>query len=105
MTQPPSGQCCRTFRAGLCLDRAADDADQAAGHRVSCPTMVLWSTRDDLAELYGDVLAVWRNWTTDLRGGPIDSGHHIAEDALDQLADELIPFLNIDGAEATQRCP
>ncbi len=67
--------------------------------------MVLWSTRDDLAELYGDVLAVWRNWTTDLRGGPIDSGHHIAEDALDQLADELIPFLNIDGAEATQRCP
>lgn len=81
------------YRAGLGVDRAADDADRAEGRRISCPTLVLWSTRDDLAELYGDVLAVWRLWTTDLRGGPIESGHHMAEDAPEQLATELITFM------------
>lgn len=81
------------YRAGLGVDRAADDADRAAGRRVTCPTLVLWSTRDDLAELYGDVLAVWRPWATDLRGGPIDSGHHMAEDAPRDLAAALTGFL------------
>lgn len=81
------------YRAGLGVDRAADQADRAAGHRVRCPTMVLWSTKDDLVELYDDVLAVWAPWTTDLTGGPIESGHHVAEDAPDELADHLSTFL------------
>jgi len=81
------------YRAGLGVDRQADDADRAAGRRIGCPTLVLWSTRDDFADLYGDVLAVWRPWTVDLRGGPVESGHHMAEEAPDQLADELVRFL------------
>lgn len=81
------------YRAGLGVDRAADDADRAAGRRIGCPTLVLWSTRDDLEQLYGDVLAVWRPWVTDLRGGPIDSGHHMAEDAPGPLATAVIDFL------------
>jgi haloacetate dehalogenase len=80
------------YRAGLGVDRAADDADRATGHQITCPTLVLWSTRDDMAQLYGDVLAVWRNWATDLQGRAIDSGHHVAEDAPGQLAAELIAF-------------
>ena len=32
------------YRAGLGVDRAADDADRAAGRQISCPTMVLWSS-------------------------------------------------------------
>lgn len=81
------------YRAGLGVDRVADDADRTAGRRVNCPTLVLWSTDDDMHELYGDVLAVWRPWTTDLRGGPVESGHHMAEDAPEQLAAELTSFL------------
>jgi haloacetate dehalogenase len=81
------------YRAGLGVDRAADDADRVAGRRITCPTLVLWSTRDDMQQLYGDVLAVWRRWTHDVRGGPIDSGHHMAEDAPDELAARLIAFL------------
>jgi len=80
------------YRAGLGPDRAADAADRAAGRRFECPTLVLWSSRDDLAELYGDVLAVWRPWTTALSGGPIESGHHVAEDAPDVLASRLAGF-------------
>jgi haloacetate dehalogenase len=81
------------YRAGLGPDRAADDADRAAGRTVGCPTLVLWSTRDDMADLYGDVLAVWAPWTPDLRGGPIESGHHMAEDAPEELAAALAAFL------------
>jgi haloacetate dehalogenase len=81
------------YRAGLGVDRQADDADRAAGRQITCPTMVLWSTRDDLEFLYGDVLAVWRPWAIDVSGGPIDSGHHMAEDAADQLAARLLQFL------------
>jgi haloacetate dehalogenase len=82
------------YRAGLEVDRAADEADRAGGRRISCPTMVLWSTRDDLADLYGDVLAVWRPWTTVLTGSPIESGHHIAEDVPEELTTRLSQFLS-----------
>lgn len=81
------------YRAGLTVDRAADDADREAGRRIQCPTLVLWSTRDDLHELYGDVLAVWKPWTTDVHGGPVESGHHMAEDAPADLAARLLEFL------------
>jgi haloacetate dehalogenase len=81
------------YRAGLGIDRAHDDADRAAGRRVQCPSLVLWATRDDMEELYGDPLDVWGAWAADLRGGPIESGHHIAEEAPEGLVAELLPFL------------
>ena len=81
------------YRAGLGPDLAADVEDRTAGRRIACPTMVLWSTRDDLGDLYDDVLSVWRPWATELSGGPIDSGHHVAEDAPEELASRLVDFL------------
>jgi haloacetate dehalogenase len=82
------------YRAGLGADRAADEADRAAGRRVTCPTLVLWSGRDDLEELFGDPRPIWAAWTDDLRGGQVvDSGHHMAEEAPDELAAALAAFL------------
>ncbi|HEY8652004.1 MAG TPA: alpha/beta hydrolase [Dermatophilaceae bacterium] len=81
------------YRAGLGVDRAADDADKGAGRSVQCPTLVAWSTRDDMQALYGDVLEVWRPWAPDLTGYAIDSGHHMAEDAPDDLANLLIAHI------------
>ena len=82
------------YRAGLGVDRADDDADRSAGRRVRCPTLVLWSVHDDLEELYGDPTKIWADWTADLRGGGrIASGHHMAEEAPDELAVALIGFL------------
>jgi haloacetate dehalogenase len=81
------------YRAGLGLDRRHDDEDRRAGRRVACPTLVLWATGDDLPDLYGDVLGVWRPWAGDLRGRPVPSGHHMAEEAPDALAAELLAFL------------
>ncbi|WP_435110813.1 alpha/beta fold hydrolase [Nocardiopsis synnemataformans] len=82
------------YRAGLTVDRAHEEADRAAGgRRVRCPTLVLWSLRDDLEELYGDPLRVWRTWADDVRGHGIDSGHHVAEEAPEELAAALGDFL------------
>jgi haloacetate dehalogenase len=85
---------CEDYRAGLGIDREHDDADRVAGRRVRCPTLVAWSLHDDLEELWGDPVAVWREWADDVRGATIDSGHHMAEEAPDQLAAVLIDFLS-----------
>ena len=81
------------YRAGLTIDRRDEEADRAAGRRVSCPLLLLWSTRDDLEQLYADPLAIWRHWADDVRGHGLDSGHHVAEEAPGMLADALIGFL------------
>lgn len=80
------------YRAGLSVDRLHDKADREAGRRIACPMLLLWSLRDDLETLYGDPLAVWRPWTAELTGFGIDSGHHMAEEAPDALAQALLSF-------------
>jgi haloacetate dehalogenase len=81
------------YRAGLGVDREQDDADAAIGKAVTAPTLVLWAARDDLADLFGDPLAIWRRWTQTVTGWPIDAGHHIAEEAPAELAQALTSFL------------
>ncbi|MFI7078971.1 alpha/beta fold hydrolase [Micromonospora sp. NPDC049903] len=81
------------YRAGLGVDREHEEADRRAGRTVRCPTLLLWTTRDDLADLYGDPLAVWRPWADDLRGHPIESGHHVAEENPVGLTEALHRFL------------
>lgn len=82
------------YRAGLGIDRDHDDADRAAGRRVACRTLVLRGAEDDLDDLYPDVPGVWRPWTTDLSTGVIAAGHHMAEDAPNELAAALLSFLD-----------
>ncbi len=82
------------YRAGLTIDRADEQADRAAGRMVTCPTLVLWSTRDDLEDLYGDPLQIWRSWATDVDGRGIDSGHHVAEENPGELSAALVEFFD-----------
>ncbi|MEE6257119.1 alpha/beta fold hydrolase [Plantactinospora sonchi] len=81
------------YRAGLGVDREHEEADRRAGRTVSCPTLFLWSTRDDMVDLYGDPLSIWRRWADDVRGAPIESGHHVAEENPEALAAALLDFL------------
>ena len=74
------------------VERTFDVADRAAGRRLDMPALVLWSLRDDLDALYGDPLKIWRDWASDVRGHGIDSGHHMAEEAPDELAAVLAAF-------------
>jgi haloacetate dehalogenase len=77
------------YRAGPGVDRAHEEADRAAGRRVTCPTLFAVSVHDDLEDLYGDPLAIWRAWADDVRQVRIDSGHHMAEEAPEQVAAAL----------------
>ncbi|MCU1420724.1 MAG: alpha/beta hydrolase fold protein [Microbacteriaceae bacterium] len=81
------------YRAGLTVDRAAEEADRAVGRKLTMPLLVLWSLRDDLEQLFRDPLAIWRAWATDVRGHGIDSTHHVAERAPAELAATLSGFL------------
>ena len=83
---------CEDYRAGATFDRELDDADRAAGRKIGCPVLVLWSAREELPELYGDVLAVWRDWADDVRGRALDCGHYLAEERPDEVAAELAAF-------------
>lgn len=81
------------YRAGLTVDAGHERADREAGRRVQQPLLVLWSLQDDLEDLYGDVLAIWRSWAEHVTGHGIESGHHMAEHVPDQLARVLSDFL------------
>ncbi len=81
------------YRAGIHVDHLHDLDDRTSGRRLICPLHVLWSLRDDLEMLYGDVRAVWQPWSTmSVSGLGIDSGHHMAEEAPFELATELTSF-------------
>jgi haloacetate dehalogenase len=80
------------YRAGLGIDRRHDEDDRSAGRKLECPLLVLWSARDDLEDLHGDILNIWRGWAANVSGGRIDCGHHMAEEAPKELAAALIEF-------------
>ncbi len=81
------------YRAGLTVDARDERADREAGCRLRQPLLVLWSLRDDLADLYGDPLLIWRDWADDVTGYGLDSGHHVAELAPDDLVAAVGRFL------------
>jgi len=83
---------CEDYRANATYDRELDEADRVAGRRIACPVLFLWGRRDDLEELYGDPLEIWREWADDVRGRGLDCGHYLAEEAPEETAVELREF-------------
>lgn len=78
------------YRAGLEIDGADDQADKDAGRRLQCPLGLLWSARDDMERLYGDPAEPWSHWAPQIAlKQRIDSGHHMAEEAPEQVAKHL----------------
>jgi haloacetate dehalogenase len=84
---------CEDYRAGLSIDRTDEEADRAAGRRITCPTLLLTATEDDI-DIHGDPEAIWRPWVAgELSSRPVHSGHHQAEEAPAELAQALTAFL------------
>jgi haloacetate dehalogenase len=82
------------YRAGLHIDADHERADREAGRRVQCPLLFVASERDDI-DIHGDPEEIWRPWCTDLRSAAVDSGHHVAEENPEAMADLLIRFLAV----------
>ncbi|MCO4054887.1 MAG: alpha/beta hydrolase [Bosea sp.] len=71
---------CEDYRAGATIDLAADEADQAAGRTIACPTLLVWGdfylTGKDV-----DTLAAWRgSFAPQAIGVQVDGGHFVAEE-------------------------
>ena len=90
------------YRAGLTVDYHDEVADRARGRRLQMPLLLLWSTRDDLEDLYGDPRLIWRSWADQIDGHGIDSDHHMAELAPHALTESLTRFL-LNGGRAEAR--
>jgi haloacetate dehalogenase len=82
---------CEEDRASSTLDREHDEADRGT-RPIACPTLVLWSDTGPLATWY-ETLDVWKEWASDVDGGPISAGHFIPEEAPDEAAGRLMDFL------------
>jgi haloacetate dehalogenase len=86
---------CEEYRAAATIDRKHDQEDRAAGRRIMCPLLALWSARGLLATWYAaesGPLALWRTWAKDVRGHTIDGGHFFPEEAAEDTAAALESF-------------
>jgi haloacetate dehalogenase len=86
---------CEEYRAAATIDRKHDQEDRAAGRRIICPLLVLWSARGPLASWYVEQsgpLALWRMWGEDVRGEPVNGGHFFPEEAPEETAEALARF-------------
>jgi haloacetate dehalogenase len=72
---------CADYRAGATLDDEHDRADLAAGRKIACPTLAIWSGTFVGQGKSADPLATWRQYAADVRGFPVACGHFIPEEA------------------------
>jgi haloacetate dehalogenase len=82
---------CAEYRAAFHIDRRIDAEDREAGRTIRCPLLVHWGAEEDA--MSDGPLPVWRRWADDVQGGPIPSGHFLAEEAPAELVASLRAFL------------
>jgi len=83
---------CEDYRAGASIDLEHDEADLKSGRKIACPLLVLWGEQGNVGQLF-DVMTIWRERASNVRGRPMPSGHNIQLDAPEQLLTELRGFL------------
>lgn len=80
---------CEDYRAGASIDLADDAASRA--QRVECPLLVLWGAKGFVNRHY-QVLDIWRDYATDVRGEALDCGHFLPEEQPTAVVERLLAF-------------
>lgn len=83
---------CEDYRAAATIDLVHDQAD--LDRKITCPLLVLWGAKGFIQRKY-DVLAVWRERATEVRGGTVPSGHFLPEEAPEETYQALKEFLTV----------
>lgn len=86
---------CEEYRAAATVDREHDRADLAAGRRIGCDTLVLWSAKGPLGTWYeehGGPLQLWKPLAELATGEGVDGGHFFPEEFPDATAQRLRRF-------------
>ena len=81
---------CEDYRAGASIDLVHDEADLE--QKVACPLMVLWSATGYMGRTQ-DVLQVWGDYATDVRGHSLNCGHYLAEEMPEETYAAIREFL------------
>ena len=72
---------CEDYRAAATIDLVHDRESRAAGEKIRCPLLALWGDKGKIGKWY-EPLEVWRAYATgEVSGGPVASGHYLAEEA------------------------
>ncbi len=72
---------CEDYRAAATIDLVHDGVSRAAGQRVTCDMLVLWGEKGKIGKWYTP-LDIWRRYCDGgVTGGPVQSGHYLAEEA------------------------
>ncbi|MEV4139923.1 alpha/beta hydrolase [Dactylosporangium sp. NPDC049742] len=79
------------YRASAGIDVEHDQADRAAGSRLTMPVTVV--QQDWGAALGYDAAALWRTWAADLEHRTTTAGHFMAEEAPDEIIKVLRSLL------------
>ena len=78
---------CEDYRAAASIDLQHDRASRQAGVKVQCPMLSLWGAKGKIGAWY-DPLAVWSDYCAEtVIGGPVQSGHYLAEEAPEEVLD------------------
>ena len=80
---------CADYRAGATTDRAADEADEAAGRSITAPALLIAGARGFPAAT-GDPAARWQRLAPGLRGMTVDCGHFPLEETPGPVAAALL---------------
>jgi haloacetate dehalogenase len=89
---------CEEYRAAATIDCAMDAEDRGAGHRIACPTLVLWSEGSALDKWYeeaGGPLGIWGDWALEVTGRAVSGGHFFPEQNATETVSELRSFFGV----------
>jgi haloacetate dehalogenase len=76
---------CEDYRAAATIDLVHDRESQAAGRKIACDVLALWGSKGRIGEWY-EPLEIWRTYCAGgVTGGPVNSGHYLAEEAPDEV--------------------
>ena len=84
---------CEDYRAAASIDLEHDEVDAGLGQRLECPVLVLWGALGFVGRHY-DVVGVWREYATDVRGQQVGGGHFPAEEDPDATLSAVQDFLS-----------
>ena len=88
---------CEDYRAATTIDLVHDRASRSTGEKLRCPLLVLWGAEGKIGHWYAP-LDVWRDYSSGpVTGGPVPSGHYLAEEAPEEVLSALETFLSQTG--------
>ncbi len=83
---------CEDYRATYGVDFEMDQADFAAGRKITCPALILWGATGAVGRNHKPA-EVWKDYATDIRGAKaLPCGHYLSEEAPEETYRELRDF-------------